>query len=211
MTASFSEAKHQQGYLNTRTSIKRQMKVISRSLTPSAASTLVHAFVVSRLDYCSAIYDGLPACRIGSLNRVLRTAARLVGRIPRFGRVSEYMRDVLHWLPYPQRIVYRISVLVRRCIEGLAPLYLRELCCSTTRVQRRCSLRSAAQAELIVPARGLLSGSAAPSPWLALRPGMGSLLRFVKYLLVTLSRFSLPLRLFCSTGVGLGALLSRQP
>ena len=129
----------------------RQLKVISRSLSPSAASTLVHAFVVSRLDYCSAIYHGLPACRTGSLNRVLRTAARLVGRILRFGRVSEYMRDVLHWLPYPQRIVYRISVLVRRCIEGLAPLYLRELCCSTTCVQRRCFLRSAAQAELIVP------------------------------------------------------------
>src|SRR6218665_1120359 len=33
------------------------------------------------------------------LDRVLRTAARLVGRIPRFGRVSGYMRDVLHWLP----------------------------------------------------------------------------------------------------------------
>jgi len=32
----------------------RQLKVISRSLSPSAASTLVHAFVVSRLDYCSA-------------------------------------------------------------------------------------------------------------------------------------------------------------
>src|SRR6218665_1584479 len=30
------------------------------------------------------------------LDRVLRTAARLVGRIPRFGRVSGYMPDVLH-------------------------------------------------------------------------------------------------------------------
>jgi hypothetical protein len=129
----------------------RQLKVISRSLTSRAAATLVHAFVVSRLDYCSSMYVGLPACRVGPLNRVLRTAARLIGRIPKFGRVSEYMRDVLHWLPYPQRITYRIFVLVRRCFEGLAPLYLQELCCSTTLVQRRCSLRSAAQVELIVP------------------------------------------------------------
>ena len=52
---------------------------------------------------------------------------------------SEYMRDALHWLPSPQRIVYRISALVRRCIEGLAPSYLRELCCSTATVQRRIS------------------------------------------------------------------------
>src|SRR6218665_2470703 len=126
----------------------RQVRVVSRSLSPAAVSTLVHAFVVSRLDYCSVIYEGLPTCRVKCLDRVLRTAARLVGRMPRFGRVSGYMRDVLHWLPYPQRIVYRISALVRRCIEGLAPSYLRELCCSTVAIQRRISLRSSAQAEL---------------------------------------------------------------
>jgi len=129
----------------------RQLRVISRSLSPDAASTVVHSFVVSRLDYCSAIYDGLPACRLKCLNRVLRTAARLVGRIPKFSRVSWYMRDVLHWLPYPQRIAYRVSALVRRCTEGLAPPYLRELCCPTVAVPRRVSLRSAVQAEFLVP------------------------------------------------------------
>jgi len=74
-----------------------------------------------------------------------------VGRIPRFRRVSEYMGDVIHWLPYPERIVYLISALVRRCIEGLAPPYIREHCCSTVTIQRRISLRSYAQAELLVP------------------------------------------------------------
>src|SRR6218665_3042671 len=85
-----------------------QLRVVSRSLSPAAASTLVHAFVVSRLDYCSAIYEGLPTCRVKCLDRVLRTAARLVGRIPKFG--SGYKRDVLHWLPYPQRIVSYLCV-----------------------------------------------------------------------------------------------------
>src|SRR6218665_912919 len=64
----------------------RQLRVVSRSLSPVAASTLVHAFVVSPLDYCSAIYEGLPTCRLKCLDRVLRTAVRLVGRIPRCGR-----------------------------------------------------------------------------------------------------------------------------
>jgi len=100
--------------------------VVSRSLSTAAASTLVHAFVLSRLDYCSAVYEVLPICRLKCLNRVLRTAARLVGRIYKFGRVSTYMPDVLHWLPYPQRIVYRVAALVRSCMEGLAPPYLWE-------------------------------------------------------------------------------------
>jgi len=85
-----------------------QLNVIFRFLKPSTASTLVHAFVVSRLDYCSAFYHGHPACHIASLHRVLRTAAQLVGHIPKFGQVTAYMRDVLHWLPYSHRIAYRI-------------------------------------------------------------------------------------------------------
>src|SRR6218665_1882972 len=72
----------------------RQLRVVSRSLAPAA----VHAFVVSRLDYSSVIYEGLPTCRLKCLDRVLRTAARLVGRIPGFGQVPGYKCDVLHWL-----------------------------------------------------------------------------------------------------------------
>ena len=49
--------------------------------------------VFSIIIFCSAIYEGLPTCRLKCLYRVLRMAVRLEGRIPRFGRVSGYMRD----------------------------------------------------------------------------------------------------------------------
>src|SRR6218665_3639653 len=55
----------------------RQLRTVSRSLTSTAAATLVHLFVTSRLDYCSSLYIGLPATRLNCLNRVLRSAARL--------------------------------------------------------------------------------------------------------------------------------------
>src|SRR6218665_2986930 len=89
----------------------RQLRVISRSLTSTA--TLVHAFVTSRLDYCSTLYVGLPAVRLGCLERVIGTAARLRGDIPRTGHVSAYMLDVLHWLPLQQRIMLSIGAMVR--------------------------------------------------------------------------------------------------
>ena len=73
----------------------RQLRTVARSLTASATATLVHAFVANRLDYCSSLYAGLPACRLACLDRVLRSAARLSGGIPTFGHVSRYIHDVL--------------------------------------------------------------------------------------------------------------------
>ena len=132
---------------------------------PAAASTLVHAFVVSRFNYCSAMYKGLQICRLQCLDRVHRTKARLVGRITTFGRVSGYMRDVLHWLPYPQRIAHCISALVRRCMHGIATSYLRELCCSTLTIQRPGSGGVAGPRTRPVIRQRRASSVAGPAAW----------------------------------------------
>jgi hypothetical protein len=99
----------------------RQIRVISRSLSLNASHALVHAFVCSRIDYCSSIYVGLPLGRIAQLERVLRAAARLVGGFSKYDHISHYMSDVLHWLPVSQRIAFRISVWVLRCQFGNVP------------------------------------------------------------------------------------------
>src|SRR6218665_3014776 len=73
----------------------RQLRTVARSLSPGAAATLVHSFITIRLDYCLSLYSGLPSVRLASLSRVLRSAARLIGRIPKFGHVSSYILEVL--------------------------------------------------------------------------------------------------------------------
>src|SRR6218665_1948336 len=77
------------------TRVSLQLRTVSRSLTSTAAATLVHSFVTSRLEYCSSLYIGLPATRLNCLNRVLHSAARLIGRVSKFDHISAYMRDVL--------------------------------------------------------------------------------------------------------------------
>src|SRR6218665_3220962 len=52
-----------------------------------------------------SVLVGLPLGLIGRLDRVLRSAARLIGHIPKYASVSAYMRDVLHWLPVSQGIL----------------------------------------------------------------------------------------------------------
>src|SRR6218665_3018134 len=54
----------------------RQLRVVSRSLSSSSTATLVHAFILNRLDYCSSLCLGLP------LDGVLRAATRLIGSPP---------------------------------------------------------------------------------------------------------------------------------
>src|SRR6218665_2178084 len=96
----------------------RQLRTVSRSLTSTAAATLVHSFVTSRLDYCNSLYFFLPSTSLNSLNHVLRSAARLIGRVSKFDHISAYMRDVLHWLPLRQRIEFRVAVLVWYSLIG---------------------------------------------------------------------------------------------
>src|SRR6218665_3705115 len=152
-----------------------QLRTVTRSLTASATATLVHVFIANRLDYCSSLYAGLPARRMGCLDRVLHSATRVIGGIPKFGHVSKYMLDVLHWLSAEQWISYRIASLVRRCLLGLAPVYLRELCCPLLSSMSSRSLnRVFSWSSLLVPP---LSRSAL-FPWWVPRSGMCSLLNF---------------------------------
>src|SRR6218665_780236 len=96
-------------------------------------------------------------CRPKCLDRVLLTTARLVGHIPRFGRVFGYMRDVLHWLPYLQCTVYRVPALNHLCTPCLL-----ELCFPTKTFEHHVSLDSSAYTDCLTTAPCLLCGWSDP-------------------------------------------------
>src|SRR5688572_8507541 len=81
--------------------------------------------------------------RLACLDRIPRSAARLVKQISKFIHVSNYMLEVLRWLPVRQRIEYRVAFLVWRCQLGLAPSYLLDLCRPVSTIRSSRSLRSA--------------------------------------------------------------------
>src|SRR6218665_3075957 len=128
-----------------------QLRVVSRSLTHQSRLTLVHAFVTSRIDCCCSRLTGLPLGTLARLDRVLRSAARLLGGLSKFSSITAYMHDVLHWLPISEQIQYRITAMVSRCVLGCAPSYLRDLCCPVAVLAARQVLRSAARDEFLVP------------------------------------------------------------
>src|SRR6218665_351339 len=147
-------------------------------LTTCAAATLVHSFITIRLDYCLSLYSGLPSVRLASQNHVLRSAARLIGQIPKFGHVSSYMLEVLHWLPIRQRREYRVASMVWRCQLGLASTYLIDHCRPVSGSRSSRSLRSSERGLLSVPfARTTIMQSRAcfvvtPTVWNSLPPAL---------------------------------------
>jgi len=66
-----------------------------------------------------------------------------------------YTLDVLYWLALQQRTLYQIIGLVWLSLLGLAPAYLRDLCCTTLCVVDYHSLCSIEQDFHTVPCRGV--------------------------------------------------------
>jgi len=128
----------------------RQLRLIRRHLTDKTAATLVHAFVMSRVDYCNAVLIGIAKQQMSRLQMILNTAARLLLRIPRFGHISSAITNTLHWLPVHERVTFKVCCLVWNCVAGTGPAYLRELCVwsSVDSVRR---LRSSDMSLLKVP------------------------------------------------------------
>lgn len=73
-----------------------------------AALTLIHTFVYNRIDYCSAIYAGLPLRRNGQLECLLHAAARLVSGFSKFDHITHCMCDILQSLSIFWHIEFRI-------------------------------------------------------------------------------------------------------
>ena len=85
----------------------RQLRIIRRSLTFKTAATLIHALVISRIDYCNAVLSGITKQPVDRVQKLLNTAARLLLRIPKFGHISVAIRDTLHWLPVSHRVLFK--------------------------------------------------------------------------------------------------------
>src|SRR6218665_2847681 len=68
----------------------RRLRAIRRSVSSHVFTSIVHAFVCSRIDYCNSLLVGLPKVRLSPIQSVLNAAARL------FFCIVYAQIDVLH-------------------------------------------------------------------------------------------------------------------
>ena len=81
---------------------------------------LVVSLVLTRVDYCNSILTGLLLSQLNRLQAVMNAAARLILLARRCDHIT-LLLEHLHWLHDPQRIEYKLCVLVYRCLYDMVP------------------------------------------------------------------------------------------
>ena len=100
--------------------------LVRRCLSLTATQLLVQVLVLSILDYCNALYVGLPQQQLVRLQCIQNAAARLITCTPRQEHISPVLMH-LHWFKVPQRIIFKKLTLTFLAIHGKAPTYICEL------------------------------------------------------------------------------------
>jgi len=67
----------------------------------------------------------------------------------RHDHITPVLHD-LHWLRLPERVIYKLCLLVYKCLHGLALAYLIDRCLPVTHIRGRSQLRSASKGYLAV-------------------------------------------------------------
>jgi len=150
----------------------RQLWIVRFSLTLEAAKTLVHAFVSSRLDYCNSLLYGIGEGLLTKLQTVLNAAAHVVTGTRKFDRVTLVLHQ-LHWLPVRQRITFKLVMITFKCLHGLPPSYLADVCTPVSSVVGRWQLQLANSGAHVVP-RTRTRSVGGTLPWLAQQHGTAS-------------------------------------
>ena len=104
----------------------RNIGCIRPYISEDACKILVNSLVTSRLDYGNALLYGINKAFIKKLQRVQNTAARLVTMTKKSEHITPVLAH-LHWLPVEFRIQYKLLLYVHKSLNGLSPVYLKEL------------------------------------------------------------------------------------
>ena len=104
----------------------RRLASIRRFLTSTATATLVTAFVLSRIDYCSSLLFGSTHDVTSHLQRIQNYVVRVILSLPKSFNITTHLKS-LHWLPVKVRSTYKIACMCYHCHSSTAPSYVADM------------------------------------------------------------------------------------
>ena len=84
----------------------RNIGKIKNLLSYDACSTIIHALISCRLDYCNSILYNVPKSKTDRLQRLQNQCARILTKSPRREHITPVLMK-LHWLKIQDRIIIK--------------------------------------------------------------------------------------------------------
>ena len=105
----------------------RNISKMRKFLSTKQLIILTNAVILLALDYCNALYYGCPHNTIIShLQTVQNRACRVIFGLKKRESVADHLKK-LHWLKVPERIEFKVLLLVFKGLNGQAPPYISSL------------------------------------------------------------------------------------
>jgi len=126
------------GFTLTKLLFPRCIRAINQILDiKSISRSVLQSLVLSWMDYGNATLAGIPLYLLKQFQSVTNSAARFVFSSWRFDHITPFLWQ-LHWLTATQRMQFKLTVLVYKCLYGMALSYLaNELQCLADSEARR--------------------------------------------------------------------------
>ena len=104
----------------------RGLAYIRRFLTRTVTATLVSAFALSRIHYCSSLLLGTTHDVTSHLEQIQNYSAGVILRLPKSSSATAHLKSH-HWLPVKVRSTYKIACLCYHCHSSTAPSYVTDM------------------------------------------------------------------------------------
>ncbi|KAM6466454.1 uncharacterized protein PHA67_012250 [Liasis olivaceus] len=100
-------------------------------LDRESLQSVTHALVISHIDYCNALYMGLPLKSIRKLQLVQNAAVRAILGAPKMEHAPPLLRELLwvpelHWDLVCFWIQFKVLAITFKALHGMGPGYLRD-------------------------------------------------------------------------------------
>ena len=104
----------------------RQISSVKTFLSIDQRKVLVTALVLSQLDYCNGILY-VNNSELKQLQNVQNCAVKLIFNRRKYDTGLNNLFTSLHWLKVKERIMFKILLIVHKCLYCQSPTYLNEL------------------------------------------------------------------------------------
>ena len=132
----------------------------------------VRGIILSRLDYCNVLLNGITKKDLNRLQKLQNKCARLICKKSKFEHVTPLLKQ-LHWLQVNERILFKTLLYVYKSLNGLTPQYIQNSLVVKISSHDAVRTRSADSVSFVVPMSKKSAGDrafsvAAPRLWNAL-------------------------------------------